>query len=97
MNEICACLNLPGKTGVDGSMVTDFYDKGDIKTIRDYCETDVINTYLLYLHFQHFSGSISPENFAKSKEEVAKFLKKNQEKEYLKEFLTEWQSLDERV
>ena len=58
MNEICSILGIPGKLDVDGSQVIDLYDNNEIKKIRDYCETDVINTYLLYLIFQlyHFGG-----------------------------------------
>lgn len=54
MNEVCAALDLPGKTGVDGSKVADMYDRGEVEGIRRYCETDVLNTYLLYLrHVLH--------------------------------------------
>src|SRR3989338_549239 len=65
MNEVCACVNLPGKTGVDGSMVADFFDQGKIAEIRNYCETDVANTFLLYLTYQHHTGTISSQNFLK--------------------------------
>jgi hypothetical protein len=56
MNEVCAALDLPGKTGVDGSKVSDMYDNGEIEGIRRYCETDVLNTYLLYLRYVLHTG-----------------------------------------
>ncbi len=56
MNEICASLDLPGKGDVDGSDVTKLYDRDKIQDIRDYCETDVANTFLLYLRYALHSG-----------------------------------------
>ena len=98
MNEVCACLNLPGKTGVDGSMVQEYFDQGRLQEIRDYCETDVINTFLLYLSYQHHTGSMSKESFFKSKQSLVEFLEKNGEKRpYLLEFLREWRAVDARV
>lgn len=89
MNEVCAILDLPGKSGIDGSQVMDYYDLGKIEEIRNYCETDVINTYLLYLNYQHFTGTISPENFYAAKEDLVNYIKMNEtEKFYLKEFAT---------
>lgn len=93
MNEICACLGLPGKTGIDGSMVAEMFDRGEIGKIRDYCETDVINTYLLYLHFQNFSGKMRGEDFAKAKAEIVEFLQKNKDKAHFAEFLAEMENL----
>lgn len=56
MNELCAALDLPGKVGVDGSDVARLYDENKIQDIRDYCETDVVNTFLLYLRYALHSG-----------------------------------------
>lgn len=62
LNEVCSILGLPGKFGPDGSQVTDMIDSGDIKGVRDYCETDVLNTYLVYLRTQHHRGVLSDEH-----------------------------------
>ncbi len=86
MNELCAAFNLPGKLGVDGSMVEEFFYQNRLEEIRNYCETDVLNTYLLYLTYQHHTGSISSESLIKCKEELKKFLKEKN-KEHLTEFL----------
>ncbi len=95
MNEVCACLNLPGKTGIDGSMVQDFFDQGRLAEIRNYCETDVINTYLLYLAYQCHTGSTNKEMFKKSREELVEFLQKHgEQRPYLLEFLAEWKKVD---
>lgn len=92
MNEICAALGLPGKIGVDGSQVTEMFDAGKLQEIRNYCETDVINTYLLYLTFQHHNGSISTNSFLQAKEDLRNFLTNNsKEKPHFSEFLKQWQ------
>ena len=85
------CFGLPGKIGIDGSMVTDFFDQGRLQEIRNYCETDVLNTYLLYLVYQHHNGTITKESFAKCKENLAEFLENNsKDKPHFAEFLGEW-------
>lgn len=98
MNEVCSILGVPGKIGVDGSKVTDLYDDGKIKEIRDYCETDVLNTYLLYLHDQHHRGNMSRTHFYESAQELANYLdahKKEEGKAHFSEFLEEWKKVDE--
>jgi predicted PolB exonuclease-like 3'-5' exonuclease len=93
MNELCAAFGLPGKIGVDGSQVMEMYDQGKIQEIRDYCETDVINTYLLYLVYQHHIGSLSKDSLVKCKEELREFLqKKSNQKSNFIEFLSAWNS-----
>lgn len=94
MNELCAAFNLPGKNSVDGSKVTEMFDAGQVKEIRNYCETDVLNTYLLYLVFQHHNGSINSDSFIKCKKELEEFLAKNSsDKKHFAEFLEEWKTL----
>ena len=63
MNEVCAVFGLPGKTSIDGSQVEEYYYDGRIEEIRNYCESDVINTYLLYLKYAHHSGKISKDSY----------------------------------
>ena len=93
MNELCAAFNLPGKLGIDGSQVMQMFDDGKLQEIRDYCETDVINTYLLYLTYQHHNGSISKNSFVKCQESLREFLEKNSKtKPHFAEFLNEMQS-----
>ena len=86
---IACLLGLPGKLGMDGSQVWDQYLKGGIGRIRDYCETDVLNTYLIYLRFELLRGRLSaPEHAA----EVARVrhLLKDSAAAHLQEFLAAW-------
>ncbi len=97
MNEVCACVNLPGKTGIDGSMVQEYYDQGRLEDIRNYCETDVINTFLLYLTYQYHTGTMNKDSFYKSRKELAEFLDLHGDKKpHLREFLSAWREVDPR-
>ena len=59
LDDLAKLMGLPGKLGMDGSAVWQGWLDGKIDDIRDYCETDVVNTYLVYLRFQKMRGSLS--------------------------------------
>ena len=42
-----------------GSQVWEVFLQGGLKRIRDYCETDVLNTYLIYLRFELLRGHLN--------------------------------------
>lgn len=63
LDELSQLLGLPGKMGVSGSDVADFFLRGEIGQIRDYCETDVINTFLIYLRFQLIRGLCNQDEY----------------------------------
>ena len=53
-------MGLPGKPkGFDGGEVERYFREGKIKEIADYCETDVINTYRVWLRYERFCGRLS--------------------------------------
>jgi predicted PolB exonuclease-like 3'-5' exonuclease len=92
MNEIGTVLGLPGKLGVDGSMVAGLYDEGEVEAIRNYCETDVLNTYLIYLHWQHHCGVLPAADFARAVQDVLVYIQAEEEaRPHLGEFFTAWQ------
>ncbi len=68
LDELAKLMGLPGKLGMDGNAVWGAWLNGEIDAIRDYCETDVVNTYLVYLRFQQMRGQLSAKAHA---EEVA--------------------------
>jgi predicted PolB exonuclease-like 3'-5' exonuclease len=61
LDEVCAVLGLPGKLGIDGSMVEQLHDAGRTEEIRNCCELDVLNTYLVYLRYAVFTGWLTAE------------------------------------
>ena len=59
LDELAKLIGFPGKLGMDGSAVWTQWLAGDIDAIHDYCETDVVNTYLVFLRFQKMRGVMS--------------------------------------
>ena len=63
LEEIAQLCGFPGKLGMDGSKVWDAYQAGKIEAIRNYCETDVANTHLVFLRFQLMRGHLSRDAY----------------------------------
>jgi len=59
LDELAKLMGLPGKLGMDGSAVWGAWQAGRIAEIRDYCETDVVNAFLVYLRFQQMRGVLT--------------------------------------
>jgi predicted PolB exonuclease-like 3'-5' exonuclease len=89
LDEIASLCGFPGKMGMDGSKVWDSYAQGDIKSIRDYCETDVLNTFLVYLNFQRNRGQLDQQQYLDECQLVRKSLSES-EHSHLVEFEKAW-------
>lgn len=63
LDEFAQMLGLPGKIGMSGAAVWDAFCSGRIEAIRNYCEADVANTYLVYLRFQMMRGVLDRPNY----------------------------------
>ncbi|WP_229007633.1 3'-5' exonuclease [Methylophilus sp. Leaf408] len=63
LDQVAQLCGFPGKLGMDGSKVWQAYLNGEIKAIRDYCETDVANTHLVYLRFLKMRGHLSEAEY----------------------------------
>jgi predicted PolB exonuclease-like 3'-5' exonuclease len=61
LDQLAKLMGLPGKLGMDGGAVWQAWCDGRIEEIRDYCETDVVNTYLVFLRFQLMRGLMTRE------------------------------------
>jgi 3'-5' exonuclease len=85
-----ACLlGLPGKMGFSGAEVWDAYQANNLAAIRQYCETDVLNTYLIYLRFELLRARFTRERYAEEIERVKALLRAAKEP-HLAEFLRTW-------
>ena len=68
-------MGLPGKPkGFDGGEVERYYREGKIKDIADYCETDVVNTYRVWLRYELFRGTLTQNAFEASQRNLADFM-----------------------
>jgi 3'-5' exonuclease len=89
LDEIALLLGFPGKMGHSGADVWDQFQAGNIEAIRDYCETDVLNTYLVYLRFELMRGCLDEAGFARETELLRACLR-SANKPHLRAFLEMW-------
>ena len=96
LDEIAQMLGLPGKLGMHGSKVWEAFLAGQIERIRDYCETDTLNTYLIYLRFELLRGRLDPGRYHSECARVRETLTRAG-KSHLHEFLAAWAPEFDRV
>ena len=89
LENVACLLGLPGKLGFSGAQVWDAWLAGDLLRVRRYCETDVLNTYLVYLRFDLMRGRLTPERHVEEVERVRDLLRAAKEP-HLMEFLNAW-------
>lgn len=89
LHEMAILLGLPGKLGMDGSQVASAFHAGRIDDIRAYCETDVLNTYLVYLRFLRMRGQLDAAAQAAELERARGFLAQSGAAHW-QEFLAAW-------
>ena len=58
LDTVCTLIGAPGKYDVSGDQVLELYYNGEIEKIREYCESDVLNTYWLYLQYELLKGNL---------------------------------------
>ena len=91
LDQIAVMLGFPGKLGMSGDKVWQCWLDGGIDDIRDYCETDVVNTFLVYLRFEYLRGNLDDKGLEKEYELVRSTLK-DIDRPHLNEFLEAWQA-----
>ena len=89
LDEIATMLGLPGKMGMSGAKVWDNFLDGRIEGIRNYCETDVLNTFLVYLRFELIRGHLTPQAYQRELELLRATLEQ-EDKAHFAEFLGHW-------
>lgn len=86
LDDIASILGFPGKMGMSGDKVWQEYQSGNLEGIRNYCETDVLNTFCVYLRFELMRGLIKEEDYNLAIEQLKNYLNK-ENKSHFKEFL----------
>ena len=89
LDEIAVMLGFPGKLGMSGDKVWETWLNGGIRQIRDYCETDVLNTWLVYLRFEYVRGKLDDRQLAREFALVRATLR-DLDQPHLNEFLAAW-------
>jgi len=89
LDQMAGLLGFPGKLGMSGDKVWDTYLEGGIREIRDYCETDVLNTWLIYLRFEFMRGHLDQSGLDREFALVRSTLE-SMEQPHLQKFLAAW-------
>lgn len=94
LDDLAKLCGFPGKLGMDGSKVWDAYKAGKLEEIRNYCETDVANTHLIFLRFKLMRGQLSQNAYdaevALVRETLTSYTKTTPELPHWPDFLAAW-------
>jgi predicted PolB exonuclease-like 3'-5' exonuclease len=75
LHELSRIMGLSGKPDhISGSQVEEYYRQGKIQQIADYCETDVLNTYRIWLRYELFRGTLTETSFEASERNLVEYL-----------------------
>jgi predicted PolB exonuclease-like 3'-5' exonuclease len=76
LHELCRVMGLPGKPDeMSGAEVEKYYRDGHIRQIAEYCESDVLNTYRVWLRHELFRRRLSDAEFHASEANLVEFVK----------------------
>lgn len=89
LDEVSRVMGLPGKPDeIDGTEVETYFLQGRIKEIADYCETDVVNTYRIWLRYELFRAQLTEAGYRASEVELIEFIKaRGEAKKHLQHFV----------
>ena len=89
LDKMAQLLGFPGKLGMSGGDVWEAHLAGRSEDIRNYCETDVVNTYLIYLRFELMRGRLTHEEHDRELDLVRQSLRESP-KAHLQEYAHAW-------
>lgn len=89
LDQAAVMMGFPGKLDQSGAGVWDQYQAGQIAGIRNYCETDVLNTYLLFLRFELMRGRLFEQDYKKLLTQLRSYLRQ-ENKPHFEQFLSAW-------
>lgn len=90
LDDMAKLCGFPGKLGMDGSQVWQAYHEGRLREIRNYCETDAANTYLMFQRFRLMSGAADADEYEVEIKRLKGYLKALEGKAHWQEFLEAW-------
>jgi predicted PolB exonuclease-like 3'-5' exonuclease len=89
LHELCRVMGLPGKPdGISGGEVEKYYRDEHIHEIAEYCESDVLNTYRVWLRYELFRGRLSETEYEASEAILTEFVRvRGNTKQHLSDFI----------
>jgi 3'-5' exonuclease len=97
LDEFAQMMGLPGKIGLHGSEVYPSYLKGELQKICDYCESDVLNTHLVYLRYLWSKGVFSVHQYQNWLTSIEEYILKHNNKIHWHAFLDYLEKTKKRV
>jgi len=93
LDEVCSVFGIPGKMETSGGDVAELYDAGDVAAIRDYCELDALNTYLVYLRYMLHTARITLAAHDQAIDDVLSLIEREKaERPHLGTFQEHWEA-----
>ncbi len=96
LNLLSKLVGLPGKYTIEGDDVEYLFRQGRHKEINQYCITDVLQTYLLFLRVELLRGKLTQDAYRETVNAAKEDLKQRAEsagtENFLTEFLQRWSS-----
>ena len=89
LHDVASLLGFPGKVGMSGADVWERFLGGDIEAIRNYCETDALNTYLIYLRYELMRGKQTRDGYDAGCRALRQALEQ-ESRPHLQAFLKAW-------
>jgi 3'-5' exonuclease len=76
LHEICKVMGMSGKPdGIRGGDVARYCLDGRIKEVAEYCETDIVNTYRVWLRYELFRGRLTQAGYAASETNLIEYIR----------------------
>lgn len=91
LHDVAQAMGFPGKVGGDGSEVANMWERGEVVSIRSYCECDVLNTFGFYVRWALLTGRSNIEDHDQALKRLAAYLEDARQQNPLQgEFLDAW-------
>ncbi len=91
LNLAANLLGKPGKMDVQGFMVQDMYQQGELAQINDYCRCDVLDTYFVFLRLSVLLGRLTLEQEQAVIAETKQWLEqRSSQSAAYRQYLSEW-------
>ena len=94
LDVLAKLIGLPGKYSIEGEDVEYLHRQGRQKEINQYCVTDVLQTWILFLRVELMRGRLSPSGYREAVEATRKDLTRRADEagpdNFLLDFLNRW-------
>lgn len=98
LDTVCAMAGLPGKYDTHGDEVMSLFYADKLDKIHEYCESDTLNTYMLFLKYELIKGNLSEEDYLSYLSLMSEYIKAHKsERGYVQIFSNACESESEKI